>query len=72
VLIFPNLESGNIAYKILGSIGGAEVIGPIVLGMRRAVNALQQGASVNTIVHMTAITAARAAAIERNGAEPLT
>ena len=72
VLIFPNLESGNIAYKILGSIGGAEVIGPIVLGMRRAVNALQQGASVNTIVHMTAITAARAAAIERNGPESLT
>jgi malate dehydrogenase (oxaloacetate-decarboxylating)(NADP+) len=60
VLIFPNLDAGNAAYKLLGATGGAEVIGPIVLGMRKMVNVLQQGASVDAIVHMTAITVARA------------
>jgi malate dehydrogenase (oxaloacetate-decarboxylating)(NADP+) len=60
VLIFPNLDAGNAAYKLLGVTGGAEVIGPIVLGMRKPVNVLQQGASVDAIVHMTAITVTRA------------
>ena len=69
VLIFPNLDAGNAAYKLLSAAGGAEVIGPIVLGMRKMVNVLQQGASVDAIVHMTAITVARAIrreALERN------
>jgi malate dehydrogenase (oxaloacetate-decarboxylating)(NADP+) len=60
VLIFPNLDAGNAAYKLLSAAGGAEVIGPIVLGMRKQVNVLQQGATVDAIVHMTAITVARA------------
>jgi malate dehydrogenase (oxaloacetate-decarboxylating)(NADP+) len=60
VLIFPNLDEGNAAYKLLATSGGAEIIGPIVLGMRKQVNVLQQGASVDAIVHMTAITVARA------------
>ena len=60
VLIFPNLDAGNAAYKLLSASGGAEVIGPIVLGMRKQVNVLQQGATVDAIVHMTAITVARA------------
>jgi malate dehydrogenase (oxaloacetate-decarboxylating)(NADP+) len=60
VLIFPNLDAGNAAYKLLGATGGAEVIGPMVLGMRKPVNVLQQGATVDAIVHMTAITVARA------------
>ena len=59
VLIFPNLSAGNIAYKLLSAMG-SEVIGPLVLGMRRPVNVLQQGASVSTVVHMTALTVARA------------
>ncbi|SNS05944.1 phosphate acyltransferase, partial [Hymenobacter mucosus] len=54
-LIFPNVESGNIAYKILQEIGGAEVIGPILMGMRKPVHILQFGASVREIVNMTAI-----------------
>jgi malate dehydrogenase (oxaloacetate-decarboxylating)(NADP+) len=66
VLIFPNLDAGNAAYKILAVTGGADVIGPMVLGVKKPVNVLQQGASVDTIVHMTAITAARA-----NNAQPL-
>ena len=60
VLIFPNLDAGNAAYKLLAVTGGADVIGPMVLGLRRPVNVLQQGASVDAIVHMTAITAAQA------------
>jgi malate dehydrogenase (oxaloacetate-decarboxylating)(NADP+) len=71
VLIFPNLDAGNIAYKLVAAIGGGEVIGPMVLGMRRPVNVLQQGASVGTIVHMAAITAALAIRMERQGLERL-
>lgn len=61
VLIFPNLDAGNIAYKLLASLGEAPVIGPIVLGLRQPVNVLQQGASVDDIVHMTSITVASVA-----------
>jgi malate dehydrogenase (oxaloacetate-decarboxylating)(NADP+) len=70
VLIFPNLDAGNIAYKLLAATGG-EVIGPLVLGMRRPVNVLQQNTSVSSIVHMAAITGARAVRMERAGLEPL-
>jgi malate dehydrogenase (oxaloacetate-decarboxylating)(NADP+) len=66
VLIFPDLGAGNIAYKLLAAVGGGDVIGPLVLGMRRPVNVLQQGAPVNTIVHMTAITVARGIRLERS------
>ncbi len=71
VLVFPNLDAGNIAYKMLHAIGGGQVIGPLVLGMRRPVNVLQQGAPVSSIVHMTAITVARAIRLTRSGLEPL-
>jgi malate dehydrogenase (oxaloacetate-decarboxylating)(NADP+) len=60
VLVFPNLDAGNAAYKLLAVTGGADVIGPMVLGLKRPVNVLQQGASVDAIVHMTAITASQA------------
>jgi malate dehydrogenase (oxaloacetate-decarboxylating)(NADP+) len=60
VLIFPNLDAGNAAYKLLSVTGAADVIGPIVLGLRKPVNVLQQGATVDAIVHMTSITVARA------------
>jgi malate dehydrogenase (oxaloacetate-decarboxylating)(NADP+) len=55
VLIFPNLESGNIAYKMLYSIGGARVIGPIVLGLKKSVHIIQRGDDVADILNMTAI-----------------
>ncbi|GAB2964172.1 NADP-dependent malic enzyme [Hymenobacter coalescens] len=54
-LIFPGVTSGNIAYKVLQEIGGAEVIGPVLMGMRKPVHILQLGASVRDIVNMTAI-----------------
>ncbi|MBB6129648.1 NADP-dependent malic enzyme [Mucilaginibacter lappiensis] len=54
-LIFPNLESGNIAYKLLQEIGGAEAVGPILLGMKKPVHVLQLGSSVREIVNMITI-----------------
>ncbi len=54
-LIFPNLAAANIAYKLLMEIGGAETIGPILLGMRKPVHILQLGSSIREIVNMAAI-----------------
>ncbi|MBM4380967.1 MAG: NADP-dependent malic enzyme, partial [Deltaproteobacteria bacterium] len=60
VLIFPSLDAGNTAYKLLWRYGGAEVIGPILLGMNQAVNVLQTNASVQELVNLASITAMRA------------
>jgi malate dehydrogenase (oxaloacetate-decarboxylating)(NADP+) len=60
VLIFPDLNSGNIGYKLLWRLGGAEVIGPVLMGMAKPVNVLQQGASVADVVNLAAMTAVRA------------
>jgi malate dehydrogenase (oxaloacetate-decarboxylating)(NADP+) len=57
VLIFPNLEAGNMAYKLLMRIGGCEAIGPILMGLSKPVHVLQRGAEVNDIVNMAAIAA---------------
>lgn len=54
-LIFPNLESANITYKLLKELNNAESIGPIMMGLRRPVHILQLGASVDEIVNMTAV-----------------
>ncbi|SEM06026.1 allosteric NADP-dependent malic enzyme [bacterium A37T11] len=54
-LVFPNLESGNIAYKLLQEIGEAEAVGPILLGMNKPVHVLQLGSSVREIVNMVTI-----------------
>ncbi len=69
VLVFPNLDAGNAAYKLLGVAGGADVVGPMLLGMRKPVNVLQQGAGVDAIVHMTAITVSQAQR-DRNSTPP--
>jgi malate dehydrogenase (oxaloacetate-decarboxylating)(NADP+) len=55
VLIFPNLDSGNIAYKLLSRIGNAHPIGPVLLGMSKSVHVLQRGSEVNEILDMIAI-----------------
>jgi len=55
VLIFPNLESGNIAYKLMDRLGGAESIGPILMGVSKPIHVLQRNCEVNDIVNMTAI-----------------
>ncbi len=54
-LIFPNLESANITYKLLKELNGADSIGPIMMGLRKSVHILQLGASVDEIVNMAAV-----------------
>lgn len=54
-LIFPDLASSNIAYKLLAELGNAEAIGPILLGMNKPVHVLQLGSSIREIVNMVAI-----------------
>jgi malate dehydrogenase (oxaloacetate-decarboxylating)(NADP+) len=54
-LIFPNLAAGNVAYNLLKEVGGADAIGPILLGLKRPVHVLQLGSSVRSIVNMTTI-----------------
>ena len=55
VLIFPNLAAGNIAYHLLQEVGGAEAVGPILLGLRKPVYVLQLGSSVRQIVNIIAM-----------------
>jgi malate dehydrogenase (oxaloacetate-decarboxylating)(NADP+) len=56
-LIFPNLESANITYKLLKELNKADSIGPIMVGLRRAVHIMQLGASVDEMVNMAAVAA---------------
>jgi malate dehydrogenase (oxaloacetate-decarboxylating)(NADP+) len=65
VLIFPNLEAGNIAYKLLQRISGAELIGPLLTGLSKPVHVLQRGSEVNDIVHVAAIAAVDAQEVNK-------
>ncbi|MDE3135278.1 MAG: NADP-dependent malic enzyme [Acidobacteriota bacterium] len=60
VLIFPDLGAANIAYKLMLRIGGAEGLGPILMGLSKPVHVLQRGAGVEEIINMAAIAAAHA------------
>jgi malate dehydrogenase (oxaloacetate-decarboxylating)(NADP+) len=66
VLIFPNLEAGNVAYKLLMRLGGCEAIGPILMGPSKPVHVLQRGCEVTDIVNMAAIAVVDAAVSQRN------
>jgi malate dehydrogenase (oxaloacetate-decarboxylating)(NADP+) len=59
-IIFPNLSSGNIAYKMMGELGEADIIGPILLGIKKPIQVLQMESTVRQIVNMAAITAVEA------------
>jgi malate dehydrogenase (oxaloacetate-decarboxylating)(NADP+) len=60
VLVFPDLTSGNVAYKLLAKLGGATLIGPILMGMKRPVNVLQRNSDVEEILNLVTFTAHRA------------
>ncbi len=60
VLVFPDLTSGNIGYKLVQRLAGAEVIGPITCGMAAPVHVLQRHSDLNDIIHLTALTVVEA------------
>ncbi|MBM4159327.1 MAG: phosphate acetyltransferase [Ignavibacteria bacterium] len=63
VLIFPDLQSGNISYKLVQRLAGAEAIGPVLQGMAAPINDLSRGCSVEDIIYMIAITENQAAGV---------
>lgn len=65
-LIFPNLSAGNITYKLLQETGGAEAIGPVLLGLKKSAHILQLGSSVREIVNMVIIAVVDAQSKENN------
>jgi malate dehydrogenase (oxaloacetate-decarboxylating)(NADP+) len=55
ILIFPNLSAANVSYKLLAHLGGAEALGPVLLGMAQPVHVLQRGSTTQDVVHLATI-----------------
>ncbi len=64
VFVFPDLQSGNISYKLLNKLGDAEAVGPILMGMKKPIHVLQRGDDVSDIINMAAVAVVDAQKIE--------
>ena len=62
ILVFPNLDAGNIAYKLVQQLGGAEVLGPFIMGLNKPANILQRTGSSQDVANSIVITALEAQA----------
>jgi malate dehydrogenase (oxaloacetate-decarboxylating)(NADP+) len=67
VLVFPNLEAGNIGYKLLQRLGGADAIGPMLVGMDKPVHVLQRGDEVKDIVNLAGVAVTEAQTTDDTG-----
>jgi malate dehydrogenase (oxaloacetate-decarboxylating)(NADP+) len=67
VLIFPDLNSGNIAYKLMGHLAKADLVGPILMGVAKPISVLERDCTVRQVVNMAAITAVRAQELAARG-----
>ena len=68
VLVFPNLDAGNVAYKLVRELGGITALGPVLLGMAQPVTMLERDCEVDNVVQMTALTVVQAQDPGRHGA----
>jgi malate dehydrogenase (oxaloacetate-decarboxylating)(NADP+) len=66
ILIFPNLDSGNMAYKLLQQLGGGEVMGPFLMGVNKPANILQRTCTVEDVINTIVLTAVEAQVYEEN------
>ena len=67
VLVFPNLDATNAAYKLLASLGGAEAVGPILRGLALPIHVIPTGAEVRDIVNIAALAVVDAQNLEKGG-----
>ena len=65
MLVFPDLQSGNLAFHLLQCVGGAVPVGPLLMGTRLPAHLLQYGATVEEVVNLVAVGAVEAAALKR-------
>jgi malate dehydrogenase (oxaloacetate-decarboxylating)(NADP+) len=72
VLVFPDLQAGNIAYKLVQHLAGAEVIGPVLVGLAKPANVMNHYSTVEEIVNIAAITVIQARRLEAKAGSPAT